>query len=236
MALLGAAFMFTAPAHAHGNEKHGEKAAAPAGTPADTAPGQEGEETAHERTAPGAMQSANGAAAASDHGSADHHAWNEPNAGMDHDATEESAGGIVGVLKNLHPAMVHFPIALFLMAALTELVAIRRPSQPSSQPSSQGLTSAVRVMIYGGAAGGVVAALFGWIHTGLWFGGNTTMQVHRWNGTALSVAGLVLAAVAAKAGANRTLLRVLLFGVAFALIVQGYFGGELADGPNHLGF
>ncbi len=144
-----------------------------------------------------------------------------------HEASSEASEGGVGVLKRLHPATVHFPVALFLMAAITELLLIRRP-QADMRP-------AIGIMIYGGAACAVIAALFGWIHTGLWFGGDAVMQIHRWNGTALALAGIILAAIAARTTQQRGALRVLLFIIAGAVLIQGYLGGELAHGPNHLG-
>src|SRR3546814_19830671 len=75
---------------------------------------------------------------------------------------------VMAVLKKLHPATIHFPIALFLMAAATELFVMRR--------KGAGLESAVRVLVYGGAIGAGVAVLFGWSPTGLWFGGEPGMQ------------------------------------------------------------
>lgn len=144
-----------------------------------------------------------------------------------HETSSEASNGGVRVLKRLHPATVHFPVALFLMAAVTELLLIRRP-QADMRP-------AIGIMIYGGAAGAVIAALFGWIHTGLWFGGDAVMQVHRWNGTALAVAGVILAAIAARTTRRRGALRIMLFVIAGAVLLQGYLGGELAHGPNHLG-
>ncbi len=130
------------------------------------------------------------------------------------------------VFTKLHPATVHFPIALLLAAALTQVIAIARPSTA--------LESAVRVMVWGGAIGAIVAALFGWIHTGLWFGGSATMQWHRWTGTGLAI----LATVTAILGIRSSIIsfRSLLFICAAAVLAQGYWGGELAHGPDHLGF
>src|SRR3546814_3801073 len=100
-----------------------------------------------------------------------------------HDDEQVDSNGIVGALKSLHPATVHFPIALLLMAALTELfVMVRRTPEREA---------AVKIMIYGGAAGAVVAALFGWIHTGTWFGGDTVLQLYRWNGMLIAAPGMV---------------------------------------------
>lgn len=147
----------------------------------------------------------------------------------DHDASADEARHAGSILKNLHPATVHFPIALFIMAALTELLLMRRGNRADLQP-------AVRAMAYGGAAGAVIAAVFGWIHTGLWFGGNATMQRHRWTGTGLAVAGLFAAYFARQNTGSRTALRLILFSIAIGLLVQAYLGGELAHGPHHLGF
>ena len=79
-----------------------------------------------------------------------------------------------------------------------------------------------------------LAALFEWIHTGLWYGGDAAMQWHRWTGTALALIAPLAAWLVSRD--NRTPLRILLFGIAGAVLVQGYLGGELAHGPNHLGF
>ncbi|WP_345719521.1 hypothetical protein [Qipengyuania aurantiaca] len=65
-----------------------------------------------------------------------------------HDAEQVERGGIAGALKSLHPATVHFPIALLLMAALTELFVMARRT-----PERE---AAVKIMIYGGAAGSAV--------------------------------------------------------------------------------
>ncbi len=130
------------------------------------------------------------------------------------------------IWTSLHPATVHFPIALLLAAALAEFVSVFRPSAR--------LTNAASVMAWGGAAGAVVAALFGWIHTGFWFAGDATMQWHRWTGTGLAVVAPVAAIFSMRA--NRWPFRILLLATTLALLAQGYWGGELAHGPNHLGF
>lgn len=188
-------------AFAHGDEKHGEEAKRPASTAAAAAqPDQDME--------------AMGSAAVS----------GETTQG--HDDKQVKSDGIAGALKSLHPATVHFPIALLLMAALTELfVMARRTSEREA---------AVKIMIYGGAAGAVVAALFGWIHTGLWFAGDTVMQLHRWNGMLIAALGLVAAWIAYRNSQSRLAFRLTLFPLAALLIAQGYMGGELAHGLNHL--
>ena len=130
------------------------------------------------------------------------------------------------VLQNLHPATVHFPVALLLVAALAELLAAAR--------GSASLAAAARVMGVAGGIGACVAALFGWIHTGIWLGGGSTMQAHRWVGTALGIAGLAVAWAGWRQRGGRTMFRALLFAAALAVLVQGYLGGELSHGAGHL--
>ena len=141
--------------------------------------------------------------------------------------TADSGDSVSGsVFTKLHPATVHFPIALLLAAALTQVVAIARPSTA--------LESAVRVMVWGGAIGAIFATFFGWIHTGLWFGGSATMQSHRWTGTGLAILATVTAILGIRG--SITSFRSLLFICAAAVLTQGYWGAELAHGSNHLGF
>ena len=213
MTIVAASLLFVGPVQAHGDEKHGEEtSAAPAAANGD----------AHDQAAMAQM--------------GDGGAVGEPSAGHDeasggHDEAgghaDEGDSGVIAVLKKLHPATTHFPIALFLMAAATELFVMRR--------EGAGQESAVRVLVYGGAAGAVIAALFGWIHTGLWFGGDTVMQVHRWNGMLIAVLGLAMAYLASRPSQSRAWLRTAIFSMAALILVQGFLGGELAHGPNHLG-
>ena len=200
--VAGLFFLFSATiAFAHGDEKHGEEAKRPASTASVAAQ-------------PDHDMEAMGNAALSD----------ETMQG--HDAEQVESDGIVGALKSLHPATVHFPIALLLMAALIEMFVMSRRT-----PERE---AAVKIMIYGGAAGAVVAALFGWIHTGLWFGGDTVMQLHRWNGMLIAALSLVAAWIAFQNPQSRLAFRLTLFPIAALLIAQGYMGGELAHGLNHL--
>ncbi len=213
LALLAASLLFVGPVQAHGDEKHGEEAsAAPVATNGDVhdqaAMAQMGE-TADAGESSGAHDEAGAA-----HDEAGGHA-------------DESETGVMAVLKKLHPATIHFPIALFFMAAATQLFVMRR--------KGAGLESAVRVLVYGGAIGAVVAVLFGWIHTGLWFGGDTVMQVHRWTGMLIAVLGIAMAYLASRPSQSRAWLRASIFSMAALVLIQGFLGGELAHGPDHLG-
>lgn len=160
----------------------------------------------------------NGMPAAGDKIGASQNALDRDRPVSQHEVTDTS------IWTSLHPAMVHFPIGLLLAATLAELIGLARPSNR--------LTAAVSVLTWGGAAGAVVAVIFGWIHTGLWLGGDATMHWHRWTGTGLAVAAI--AAVVLERRSDRRSFRVMLLLIAAVLCAQGYWSGELAHGPNHL--
>lgn len=132
----------------------------------------------------------------------------------------------VDFLGRLHPAAVHFPIALLLFAAFLELTMMVRPQLR--------LERTVGLLVWAGAISGVLAVLLGWYAGGFRLTDRSDLLfVHRWNGTAIVVAAL-FAALGHSRGWNRIVFRLLVFSVAIALIIQGYLGGELAFGPDHL--
>lgn len=132
------------------------------------------------------------------------------------------------LLARLHPVAAHFPIALLLVAALAELALMLRPTL--------GLQTTIRFLVAGGALGALVAAILGWFAGGWRLTDQSdNLSIHRWNGTTLAILGL-LAWWAAARGKGRAGLRLLLALIAAGLIVQGYYGGEMVHGPNHMGF
>ncbi len=123
---------------------------------------------------------------------------------------------------------MHFPIALFLMALVAEILLAARPAL--------GLTTTVRFLTYSGAGVGMLAAALGWLAAGFRLSDRSdTLSLHRWTGTGIAVAGLAAAWAASRADERRGLLRLLLVAIALALPFQAYWGVEMALGPNHLG-
>ncbi len=149
-----------------------------------------------------------------------------PDGGLE-PVTPESRFDPVDFVGRLHPAAVHFPIALLIAAALAEILLILRPGL--------GLATTVRFLTYGGAAGATIAAALGWFAGGFRLTDRSQLlQWHRWNGTAIALLSLAAAFLLARAG-RRPAFRLLLFVTAIALLFQGYWGGELSLGPDHLG-
>lgn len=150
-----------------------------------------------------------------------------PEQAMDLAIAENRATSASDVLGRLHPVAAHFPIALLLAAAIAELMLLVRPST--------GLKVTSRFLVAGGAAGAVVAALLGWTAGGWRLSDRSeTLGLHRWNGSAIAALA-ILATWLAFRSERRTALRVVLLVLAVTIVAQGYLGGEMVFGPNHLG-
>ena len=141
---------------------------------------------------------------------------------------------LFGWLGRMHPAVVHFPIALFVVAGFLEAAALtlRRPV----------LTEGTRVLVALAAISAIVAAALGWLSMGL--PGPTedaTHTWHRWLGS--SIAGLgVLTWWAKEQGVRRPsrgreqlFVGLLATTVAFVM-VNGLLGSVLSRGVKHLMF
>ena len=154
----------------------------------------------------------------------------DPHAEHAHKAATDQGFDLIDFLGRLHPMAVHFPIALFLVAALAEFIMIINPTA--------GVGSSVRFLVWVGAAGGIVAAILGWLAGGIRMSDRSEiLGLHRWTGTGIAITGILLALLS-NAPANsgkRTVFRVGLAAVALAILFQGYWGAEMSLGPNHMG-
>ena len=154
----------------------------------------------------------------------------DPHAEHAHKAATDKGFDLIDFLGRLHPMAVHFPIAFFLVAALAEFIMIVNPTA--------GVGSSVRFLVWIGAAGGIVAAILGWLAGGIRMSDRSEiLGLHRWTGTGIAITGILLALLS-NAPANsgkRTVFRVGLAAVALAILIQGYWGAEMSLGPNHMG-
>ena len=133
----------------------------------------------------------------------------------------------------MHPAAVHFPIALFLVAALLEIAALtlRRPV----------LTQGTRVIIALAAISAVAAVALGWFAMGLPGKDDATHAYHRWLGTSIALLGLLCWWAkehwVRRPGRGREMIYIgLLTLTAAAVMVNGLLGGMLTHGMRHLMF
>jgi uncharacterized membrane protein len=130
-------------------------------------------------------------------------------------------------LGRLHPVIVHFPIAFFPAALFTAVVGRRRPA----------FAAPVQFLVIAGGIIGPIAALLGWFDGGFDFASDDMLlRWHRWLGTVIGVGSLGLGLWAwRRPDANRG--QGMIIGLALitaAIVVQGWFGGALVHGIDHM--
>ncbi len=130
-------------------------------------------------------------------------------------------------LGRTHAVIVHFPIAFFPAALFPAVVGLKRP----------GFAKPVQFLVLAGGIIAPVAALFGWFNAGFDFASDDAMlQPHRWLGTAVGVGGAALAIWAwRRPEDDRGPGMIIGLAVITVMIaVQGWFGGALVHGIDHM--
>ena len=130
-------------------------------------------------------------------------------------------------LGRLHPMIVHFPIAFFPAALFTAIVGRRRPA----------FGTPVRFLVVAGGILAPIAALFGWFDGGFNFSADDAMLgPHRWLGTGVGVGALGLGIWAWRRPEDDRGLGMIigLTVITAAIVVQGWFGGALVHGIDHM--
>jgi len=128
-------------------------------------------------------------------------------------------------LGRLHPVIVHFPIAFFPAALFTAVVGRRRPA----------FAAPVQFMVVAGGIIAPIAAILGWLGA-MSADPDPLLTVHRWLGTAVGIGGFGLGLWAwLKPGQDRgTGMIVALSVITAAIVVQGWYGGALVHGMDHM--
>ena len=136
-----------------------------------------------------------------------------------------------GALAGLHPLVLHFPIALVIVAALVEFIALlgRR----------ERLTSFSITAIIVGAPLTVVAAWSGWAMADIGYGSGWQLSLHRWLGvsSAILLAGIFVLALISWFGSRSwatATTRGLLLIAAILIGITAHFGGDMVWGDSLL--
>jgi len=134
-------------------------------------------------------------------------------------------------LGAFHVIVVHFPIALLIVAAASEL--------KSTVLGSRTPSPAVRFCVLLGAVGALTAALLGWIHAanGYGAGASQILNLHRWIGTtaaAWAVGTVLFSERDERRGVRSIWFRVSLFPGALLIAIEGHLGGMLVHGNDFL--
>lgn len=208
--LVVALVLASAPASAHDKKKHQQPA--PAAACQIAVPCADGHGVPPAAAAP---------ATATSHGS-----MGEMMDDMEDDrASMSTAERLLDWFGRLHPVIVHFPIAFFPAALFTAIVGRRRPA----------FGAPVRFLVVAGGIIAPVAALLGWLDaTGV--DPSPLLNVHRWLGTGIGVGAFALAIWAwRRPDQDRSLgMIVALAAITAAIIVQGWYGGALVHGMDHM--
>jgi uncharacterized membrane protein len=132
-------------------------------------------------------------------------------------------------LGRLHPVIVHFPIAFFPAALFTAIVGRRRPAY--AKP--------VQFLVVAGGLMAPLAALLGWLDGGFALDkDDALLQFHRWLGSGIGVGGLALAlwAIRSPEDDRRPGMILALVAMTIAIVIQGWFGGAIVHGADHMNF
>jgi uncharacterized membrane protein len=132
-------------------------------------------------------------------------------------------------LGRLHPAVIHFPIALLAASALFEGIQVwRRRAAPSP---------ATPILVALAALGAVASSVFGLLLKVTEGEEGPAVALHGWVGLGATVMALVAAVLVAAGGSRPWAARCVrgALGAGTALVLgTGYLGGDLVFGPNHL--
>jgi uncharacterized membrane protein len=136
---------------------------------------------------------------------------------------------MLGRLGPLHVVVVHFPIALLIVAAIAEVWSAGRRNRTPS-PS-------VHFCVLLGAAGAVAAAALGWLHARNGYGAEMPhiLMMHRWLGTATAVWATgteLLCEWDERRGVRSYWFRASLFIAALLVGASGHLGGLLVHGED----
>lgn len=134
-------------------------------------------------------------------------------------------------LGHLHPAAVHFPLALIVFAALLELFTLKNFSSK--------LRPGIELLVIAGVLSALISAIFGLLLARTGEYGKSTLAIHQWTGIATVCLGAIALYFLLRARRhNRAGLvkayRGILFFTAAGVSVAGHFGASLTHGSDYL--
>ena len=130
-----------------------------------------------------------------------------------------------------HPSIIHFPVALLMLAALAEFIYLFKPLPH--------LRNVLSFNLYLAAPSSIIAAVLGWCLAaaeGVTPDLKGTLYWHRWLGTGTAALALLLLVMwhfeNTKSKSGPSVFRLLLFSGALLVAVTGHLGGQLVYGVD----
>ena len=155
-------------------------------------------------------------------------------------APAEKSMGPVEFAGRFHVLVLHFPVALLLVALLAELMALRRASVRADAEAGARWLNVARFCTWTGALGGVAAAVTGWAsYLSESLVRAEFLEWHKIGGTVVAVLAIGTALLAEWAVRSNTprarwILRGALVLVAALITLTAHFGGIVVHGVNHV--
>jgi uncharacterized membrane protein len=137
----------------------------------------------------------------------------------------------MALIGPLHPLLIHFPIALVVVALMAEIAAI------ATDDTRWRVVAVANVRVAAGFA--LLAVLAGWkLATALGIDSGSLLEWHRWLG-AVGAGVTVIAALATlrlrrRSAIEMWIYRPALFCATSFIVVAGHFGGLLVWGADFL--
>lgn len=144
---------------------------------------------------------------------------------------EENVFWLWEFLGRLHPLIVHFPIALIIVAALMELFTFGRFNAK--------IRPGIIILAAIGAVSAILAAPMGWLLAANEGTSGEVLDLHKWIGVGTAVFSVITLLFLRKASRNPTssqikAYRTVLFITAICVSITGHFGGSLTHGEDFL--
>jgi plastocyanin len=136
----------------------------------------------------------------------------------------------MALIGRFHPLLVHFPIALILIAALAELIFLAT--------RSPGWHTVAVANVRAGAAFAIASAGAGWLLAASHIvEASPALEWHRWLGLTaamVAIAAALMTGTINQPGRRQRLYRIALFSAAAIVAVAGHFGARLVWGADFL--
>ncbi len=134
-------------------------------------------------------------------------------------------------LGRLHPMIVHFPIALLLLAVVLEFISRKNFNSP--------LRAGINVLVFIGALSGMLTALFGWLLSRQEETIGNSFDIHQWSGNATVLFSIATALLLYRIVKNNqvklvNVYRLSLFVSTLGVAIAGHFGASLTHGDDFI--